>query len=1155
MTVPLNGKPRLRYPPGYVTEQGRNAPYFTPVPFDGSLLVGEFIDWHREHSARHNYCILVEDGDQENVPVTYSEFAHAVHRVARLVYDAVPGGSATANGMPKTVALLSNADVLTYNTLMLGIMRAGFEVFPISNRNSEAGIKHLITAVDVHYLVGSIGGDGKPPTALQTAIQHVIKGLKEDKYEFTLIPEPQFSEIYPRLAHRPMPAYDEVADAENTTLMPPLSTMPSFLNADIHTHPCLIMHSSGSTKFPKPIRQNQQAMRHWISWPWYGDADIGGSVASIVGLPGFHAGGITFGIGHPLGCGVVVTHFMPQEPAIQANADTALFSFKKSNCDWCFGIPAFLDSYSNDPEIISFLATKSAVVSSGNFPVEPRFDHYQVFGSSPLPEEAGDRLVAGGVNLVNIYGATETNIVSRMSLEKRTDWLYTEISPMTNHRLQPDDETGEVYRLVFEANDHYSPAVYNLPGERAYDTYDVAIPHPTRKNRYRILGRSDDQIMHSTGEKTNPGPLENIILGSPLIKSAVYFGRARTQAGVIIEPFIPVKDRSEDAIAAFRNKIWPYIERANQFGPSHSRVFKEYVLVADSSKPLARTPKGSIARSMVLAEYEQEIEQIYQTVQRYNQYEWAQPPTSWDKNGIYKFVARVVNGVMEERTKEPVDPQRDLFEQGCDSLQATLIRNSIINALRHRTSLMRNGDAERQPDLARNIPQSVVFMHSTILSLAAFVTNLVHGTVESAQQNDDVTKMLGLLAKYNTGFLPKVPAKAPQNGVLTSSHVNGDAGKECVLLTGSTGTLGAYLLSSLLLNNRVEKVYAFNRSSKAKTIGKRQLEAFVDRGIPDKFAHHPKLVLIEGDSAEDGLGIDTSLYDEMLASVTCIIHNAWRLDFNMGVQSFESHIRGSRNLIDFALKSQRAERPQFLFTSSIGTVANWKLPGAVPEEPLDAEVALGTGYGESKWVVDRIMIEASKQRGLRTTTFRIGQLAGSMINGAWNTTDWVPHIVKAACILGSLPLMDDDSVVSWLPADAAALSIVQAMEAATPGNRTLHVCHPYPTTWNFVMETIADYLIGKGIRLDLEPYPIWFGKLEASGTGATSLQKNPALKLLDFLRPGIQEHSSDKEAMGFPLISTTKMQATSNTLKDLPRLDQTEIKRWMEYWDSHGVFE
>jgi hypothetical protein len=51
--------------------------------------------------------------------------------------------------------------------------------------------------------------------------------------------------------------------------------------------------------------------------------------------------------------------------------------------------------------------------------------------------------------------------------------------------------------------------------------------HPTRKGFFRIVGRCDDQIMLSTGEKTNPGPMELIIRSHPAIKNAIYFGRGR----------------------------------------------------------------------------------------------------------------------------------------------------------------------------------------------------------------------------------------------------------------------------------------------------------------------------------------------------------------------------------------------------------------------------------------------------------------------------------------------------------------------------------------------------------------------------------------------------------------------------------------------------
>jgi nucleoside-diphosphate-sugar epimerase len=92
--------------------------------------------------------------------------------------------------------------------------------------------------------------------------------------------------------------------------------------------------------------------------------------------------------------------------------------------------------------------------------------------------------------------------------------------------------------------------------------------------------------------------------------------------------------------------------------------------------------------------------------------------------------------------------------------------------------------------------------------------------------------------------------------------------------------------------------------------------------------------------------------------VTAIIHNAWRLDFNLALSSFEPHLLGTRRLIDLALSSSNADSIRFLFTSSIGTTQSWpKEKGPYPEEVQhDAKYAIGTGYGEGKYVSERVRI-------------------------------------------------------------------------------------------------------------------------------------------------------------------------------------------------------
>lgn len=195
-----------------------------------------------------------------------------------------------------------------------------------------------------------------------------------------------------------------------------------------------------------------------------------------------------------------------------------------------------------------------------------------------------------------------------------------------------------------------------------------------------------------------------------------------------------------------------------------------------------------------------------------------------------------------------------------------------------------------------------------------------------------------------------------------------------VLLTGSTGSLGSFLLESLLKDTSVNKVYAYNRPSRGGVrILDRQTEAFEDRGLDAALLSSEKLVLVEGDSALEHLGLGPDVYEQVSlacyqeacivahrlqirTSVNLIIHNAWRLDFNLSLSSFEPNVRGTSNLINLALSSPRPSGVRFLFTSSIATSQSWdKFKGEFPEEvQYDAGVAVGAGYGESKYVSERV---------------------------------------------------------------------------------------------------------------------------------------------------------------------------------------------------------
>ncbi len=86
------------------------------------------------------------------------------------------------------------------------------------------------------------------------------------------------------------------------------------------------------------------------------------------------------------------------------------------------------------------------------------------------------------------------------------------------------------------------------------------------------------------------------------------------------------------------------------------------------------------------------------------------------------------------------------------------------------------------------------------------------------------------------------------------------------------------------------------------------------------------------------------------------MHNAWKVDFNLGLGSFETQIAGTRKLIDFA--ASQSQPASLLFTSSVSVAGKWDVStGPVPETVLDnPEVATSSGYSASKYIVEKVIM-------------------------------------------------------------------------------------------------------------------------------------------------------------------------------------------------------
>ncbi|KAI0740483.1 hypothetical protein C8Q76DRAFT_790931 [Earliella scabrosa] len=323
---------------------------------------------------------------------------------------------------------------------------------------------------------------------------------------------------------------------------------------------------------------------------------------------------------------------------------------------------------------------------------------------------------------------------------------------------------------------------------------------------------------------------------------------------------------------------------------------EKMILVTSPSKPFDYNGKGNIRRNPILQRYSQEIDALYVDVERSVQPDIASP-SDWNASSTQVFIRAVVHKVLVR----PVSDEADLFRSGCDSLQATWIRNTILRPLR-----------ETSPSTADLLPMDIVFKAPSIRALGDAI---LHGFTVPTTTVADLTT---LVDKYSSN-LPARPA--------TLRHR--EHSKDVVLITGTTGGFGCDLLEHLLRDDNVMTVYAFNRQGPQ--VMAKQRERFRARGLDVELLDSGKFVMVEAELDVPGFAIPPERLDEIQSSVTLIMHNAWKVDYNLSLPSFVAELEAARRLIELSLSSPYIDLPAIQFVSSIGVLRNCTLQPPVHE--------------------------------------------------------------------------------------------------------------------------------------------------------------------------------------------------------------------------------
>lgn len=255
--------------------------------------------------------------------------------------------------------------------------------------------------------------------------------------------------------------------------------------------------------------------------------------------------------------------------------------------------------------------------------------------------------------------------------------------------------------------------------------------------------------------------------------------------------------------------------------------------------------------------------------------------------------------------------------------------------------------------------------------------------------------------------------------------------------------------------------------------------------------------------------------------MTIVLHNAWKMDFNTPVNEFDHDcLQGTIHIMRFANTSKRKT---FAFSSSVATHLG---PAAAGKEVAEAEIsnepslALNTGYAESKFIVEMLTQTLARHLEMSVKVFRIGQLCGNSLSGAWNKTEMFPIMIMTGLDqLNAMPVLDQH--VDWLPVDVCASSISTPLTIeASPSNVTAdrrsnvhNLVNPAVTSWARFLDVLGE---ASGTSFERIPMTEWVARLQALSEHVSDVL---GARLLGFF-----EDMAHSESAPSPIFSTTLTQ-------------------------------
>ena len=323
-----------------------------------------------------------------------------------------------------------------------------------------------------------------------------------------------------------------------------------------------------------------------------------------------------------------------------------------------------------------------------------------------------------------------------------------------------------------------------------------------------------------------------------------------------------------------------------------------------------------------------------------------------------------------------------------------------------------------------------------------------------------------------------------------------------VLVTGTTGFLGAFLLDELLRATGPDtRFYCLVRDPDSGQGGStnRVLDTLKYYGLAGQ-SSGLRIAPVAGDLTRPRMGLNDEEYRRLAEEIDLIFHCAASVNYAYPYSAAKPHtVGGTLEVLKFACTA--ATKP-IQYISSNGIFPGGDDDPYLENSDIDGFVdRMEGGYNQAKWVAERLVWSAVS-RGLPVCIFRPGNIGHHSGTGTVNSNDFLSLIIKACARLGCAPLAPE-WFFEMTPVDFLVKAITKISDDPRHLGRVYNVVQQAPVP----ADEVFAFMENHGYVADRAQLGDWKSRLDTMANRDDDMELKVLIRSLESVEPYLSDTS------------------------------------------------